>query len=80
MATYRKLLKNRKGDIIIPVADIDGFYATEDWVNEQLGNYYTKTEIASKVKTTTSTTAGDVYDVTYINTMLGNIETLLSEV
>lgn len=34
----------------------------------------------SKVVTSTSTTSGDVYDVTYINTMLGNIETLLSEV
>lgn len=31
----------------------------------------------SKIKTTTSTTAGDIYDVTYINTMLGDIETLL---
>lgn len=31
----------------------------------------------SKVKTTTSTTSGDVYDVTYINTMLGDIESLL---
>lgn len=30
-----------------------------------------------KVKTTTSTTVGDVYDVTYINTTVGNIETLL---
>lgn len=35
---------------------------------------------STKVKTTTSTTAGEVYDCTYINTMLGNIETLLSEV
>ena len=34
----------------------------------------------SKVKTTNSTTSGDVYDVTYINSMIGNIETLLSEV
>lgn len=31
----------------------------------------------SAVKTTTNTTQGNVYDVTYINTMLGNIETLL---
>lgn len=31
----------------------------------------------SKVKNTTSTTAGDVYDVTYINTMIGDIESLL---
>ncbi len=34
----------------------------------------------SKVKNTTSTTSGDVYDVTYINTMLGDIEQQLSEV
>ena len=32
---------------------------------------------SSKVKTSTSSTSGDVYDVTYINTMLGNIESLL---
>lgn len=31
----------------------------------------------NKIKDATSTTNGDVYDVTYINTMLGNIETLL---
>lgn len=31
----------------------------------------------NKIKNATSTTNGDVYDVTYINTMLGNIETLL---
>jgi len=31
----------------------------------------------SKVKSSNSTTAGDVYDVTYINSMIGNIEVLL---
>lgn len=31
----------------------------------------------NKVKNTQSTVAGDVYDVTYINSMIGNIETLL---
>lgn len=31
----------------------------------------------SKVKNAQSTTAGDVYDVRYINTMLGDIESLL---
>lgn len=31
----------------------------------------------SKVKNTYSTTAGDVYDVTYINSTIGNIESLL---
>jgi hypothetical protein len=34
----------------------------------------------SKVKNSTSTTSGDVYDVTYINTTIGNIETLLSAI
>ena len=34
----------------------------------------------NKVKTSQSTTTGEVYDVTYINTMIGDIETLLSEV
>ena len=32
---------------------------------------------SSKVKNANSTTAGDVYDVRYINTMLGDIESLL---
>ena len=32
---------------------------------------------SAKVKNTQSTTAGDVYDVRYINTMLGDIENLL---
>ena len=32
----------------------------------------------SKVKSSYSTTAGDVYDVTYINITVGSIETLLS--
>lgn len=34
----------------------------------------------TKVKNANSTTAGDVYDVRYINSMIGNIETLLQEV
>lgn len=34
----------------------------------------------NKVKNAKSTTAGDVYDVRYINTMLGDIESLLSGV
>ena len=33
---------------------------------------------SSKVKNANSTTAGDVYDVTYINTMLGDIDTILT--
>lgn len=32
----------------------------------------------NKVKSSSSTTAGEVYDVTYINTMLGDIETILT--
>lgn len=34
----------------------------------------------NKVKTAYSTTQGDVYDVTYINTMIGDIETALDEI
>lgn len=34
----------------------------------------------SKVKSSTSSTSGDVYDVTYINTMLGNIEATLQAI
>lgn len=34
----------------------------------------------SQVKNTNSTTAGDVYDVRYINTMIGNIETVLTTI
>lgn len=33
-----------------------------------------------QVKNTNSTTAGDVYDVRYINTMIGNIETVLTTI
>ena len=32
----------------------------------------------SKIKTTTDTTQGNVYDVTYINNMIGDIETILT--
>ena len=34
----------------------------------------------SKVKSSYSTTSGDVYDVTYINSIVGNIESLLSQI
>lgn len=34
----------------------------------------------SIIQNTKSTRGGDIYDVTYINTMIGDIETLLSEV
>ena len=34
----------------------------------------------SKVKTSQSTTSGDVYDVTYINSVLGDIDTILTAI
>ena len=47
-------------------------------------DYFTQQDIAGlnipTVRTSASSTSGEVYDVTYINTMLGDIETLLSEV
>ena len=52
-----------------------------------LTNYYTKNETdtllsgkvdSSKIVNATSTTAGETYDVRYINTMIGDIETILT--
>ena len=50
-----------------------------DAVNKYyVDNFHDSTKLdTSKVKSSQSTTSGDVYDVTYINTMIGNIETLL---
>ena len=46
-----------------------------------ISSYHDSTKLdTSKVVSATSTTSGEVYDVVYINTMLGDIETLLSEV
>lgn len=72
--------------------DLTG-YATETWVNTQISAFLTQSQIetlinsavsgklnTSKVKNETSTTVGDVYDVRYINLMIGDIESLLSEV
>ena len=53
-------------------------YTNSNW--EKIGD--TRVDISgkldtSKVKNIASTTAGDVYDVRYINTMIGDIESLL---
>lgn len=69
--------------------DLTG-YATETWVNTQISAFLTQSQIetlinsavsgklnTSKVKNETSTIAGDVYDVRYINLMIGDIENLL---
>ena len=40
-----------------------------------VGDYTTP---SIKVKTENSTTTGEVYDVTYINTMIGDVETILT--
>lgn len=71
MAIYKKLLKNRNGDIIIPVADIDGFYATEDWVIAQLGDYLPKNYVVNS----SSTSSGYTYDVRYINNLIKTSDT-----
>ena len=51
-----------------------------DAVNKYyVDNFHDNTKLnTSKVKGTQSTTSGDVYDVTYINSLVGNIESLLS--
>lgn len=59
-----------------------GSPATYSWTNIQTMPHQDITGKldTNKVKSATSTTAGDVYDVTYINTMLGNIETVLTTI
>lgn len=63
----------------LTLADFAGDSTHRTVTDAQISTWNGKLD-TSKVKSTTSTTAGDVYDVTYINTMLGNIESLLSEV
>ena len=54
--------------------NIEGTLSNQTDLNTALGN---KLE-TSKVKSSVSTTSGDVYDVTYINSTLGDIETILT--
>ena len=51
-----------------------------DAVNKYyVDNFHDNTKLnTSRVKAAQSTTSGDVYDVTYINSLIGNIESLLS--
>lgn len=63
LSTNRSHIHNNKGVL-------DGIQSTD------ITNWNNKLD-TSKVKNVNSTVAGDVYDVTYINTMLGDIETLL---
>ena len=63
-------------DISINWGDIDGTLSNQT----DLSNTLNSKVDTSKVKNVQSTTAGDVYDVRYINTMIGDIESLLSEV
>ena len=47
---------------------------TGDYTSQPIDTKVDKT----KIKTANSTTAGDVYDVTYINTMIGDVESILT--
>ena len=51
-----------------------------DAVNKYyVDNFHDSTKLdENRIKTTLSATSGDVYDVTYINSLVGNIESLLS--
>ena len=64
------------GAISVSWGDIDGTLSNQTDLSNALNNKVN----TSKVKNANSTTAGDVYDVRYINTMIGDIESLLSEV
>ena len=56
---------------------VDDSSSTNKFVTTTEKNTWNNKLDSSKVKNANSTTAGDVYDVTYINTMLGDIESLL---
>ena len=68
-----------------PMIDLSGYY-TKTEVDNLLANYSTVQSVTqglankvdtSKIKSGQSTTVGDVYDVTYINGVIGNIEDIL---
>ena len=71
--TKTSQLQNDSGFVIKTTNELTNYYTKN--------NTYTKNEVdalvAGKVKNANSTTAGDVYDVRYINSMIGDIETLL---
>lgn len=55
---------------------ITGIHLIAEHMSQVLVGDYTTPSI--KVKTENSTTTGEVYDVTYINTMIGDVETILT--
>lgn len=55
---------------------ITGIHLIAEHMAQVLVGDYTTPSI--KVKTENSTTTGEVYDVTYINTMIGDVETILT--
>lgn len=77
MATYRKLLKNRDGDIIIPVVDVMGDYSTSEvdtgyhWIDGK--TIYKKTVYFSSLpNNTTKTVSFGVNNVSYVIKMEGS--------
>ncbi|MBQ0098758.1 MAG: hypothetical protein KBS62_07520 [Oscillospiraceae bacterium] len=69
------------GRLFICVGSNDETYTwkelpTSDAITTLLQNYVS----TSKVKSAYSSTAGDVYDATYINSVVGNVETALDEI
>lgn len=74
MAVYKKLLKNRKGDTIIPVTDLDATYSTAEvdtgklWIDGK--KIYRRC-----FSGTYSVTGGSVFDTAIMN---GVVETIIS--
>lgn len=87
-----KVLLDEDRNIFIPFITSNAVLVsgTNENVAQQIANRYTKAEAdaliesslsnkldISKVKNVKDTTAGNVYDTTYINSVIGNIEELL---
>lgn len=87
-----KVLLDEDRNIFIPFITSNAVLVsgTNENVAQQIANRYTKAEVdaliesslsnkldISKVKNVKDTTAGNVYDTTYINSVIGNIEELL---
>ena len=87
-----KVLLDEDRNIFIPFITSNAVLVsgTNENVAQQIANRYTKAEVdaliesslsnkldISKVKNVKDTTAGNVYDTTYINSVVGNIEELL---
>lgn len=69
---------NGSWEALGPLIDLENYYnKTETYSAEEITTKLANKLDISKVKNVKDTTAGNVYDTTYINSVIGNIEELL---